>query len=353
MPSHLIFLGTYTKSASRGIYAVRLDGESGALSAPLLAAEAVDPTWVTISPDKRFLYANHGSAAQARAFRVDATAGHLTALPPPPSPATPLSPPSHMTIDRTGRVLLSANYRDGFISATPILPDGNLGTANIIRHEGRGPNPERQDKPHPHSVTVSPDNRFVIVADLGLDKVFTYTLDPATAQLTPGNPPFVLVGPPGSGPRHFTFSVGGRHAYLINEMGGTVTVFDYEAARGTLTAKQTISTLPSDFSGLKWNAEIRTHPNGRFLYGSNRTHDSIAAFAIAPDTGLLTLIEIVPSGGKTPRNFALSPDGAWLVCGHQDSDHVTVFRVDATTGRLRRVNQTINVPMCVCVSFYN
>ena len=202
------------------------------------------------------------------------------------------------------------------------------------------------------SVTPSPDNRLVIVCDLGLDKIFTYALDPAAAKLTPANPPFVVTAP-GAGPRHFKFGPDGKHAYAINEMGGTITAYDYDATRGALTTRQTVPTLPADFNGENTCAEIRVHPNGKFLYGSNRGHDSIAVFAINAATGLLTPVEIVLSGGKTPRNFALSPDGAWLVCAHQDSNNLTVFRVDPGTGRLTPTASTANVPACVCVLFYD
>lgn len=348
--SHLIFLGTYTRTTSRGIYAVRLDGDTGALGAPTLVAETPNPTWVCLTPDRKFLYAPHESKTQAIGYAVDAANTRLTPLPAPAADAA--SSPSHLAVDATGRVLLAANYRDGYVASLALRADGSLGEPAIVQHHGKSVNPARQEKPHVHSVTPSPDNRFVIVCDLGLDKIFSYALDPAAARLTPANPPFVAAEP-GSGPRHFKFGADGRHGYAINEMGGSISVYDYLASTGTLVPKQTISTLPPDFTGEKWNAEIRVHPNGRFVYGSNRTHDSLAVFGVAPASGTLSLLEIVPSGGKTPRNFALSPDGRWLVCGHQDSDLVTVFRVDPATGRLSRTPHTAAVPMCVCVLFYD
>jgi 6-phosphogluconolactonase len=347
--SHLVFFGTYTRTTSRGIYAARLDDETGALTAPRLVAETPNPTWVVLSPDRRFLYTVHPSKAQAIGFAVDPSDGALTPL--AAGDATPAGSPSHLAIDATGRVLLAANYGDGFVAALAIRPDGTLGPPAMTQHSGHSVNPTRQEKPHVHSVTLSPDNRFVIVCDLGLDKIFSYALDPAAARLTPATPPFVTTEP-GSGPRHFKFGVDGRHAYAITEMGATVIACDYDAARGALHPRQTISTVPPDFTGLKWAAEIRVHPNGRFLYGSNRTHDSLAVFAIDATSGLLSPVEIVPCGGKTPRNFTLSPDGKWLVCGHQDSDQLSVFRVDAATGRLTRTSHTATVPMCVCVQFH-
>ena len=350
MNSHLIFLGTYTRNGSRGIYAVRLDGATGALTTPTVAAESPNPAWITLSPDKKFLYAIHESQAQAVGFAVDAASGKLTALPSAPSPAA--QPPSHLAVDATGRTLLAANYREGYVASMTIRADGTLGPPSVIKHTGKGVDPTRQDQPHVHSVTLSPDNRFAIVCDLGLDKIFSYALDPAAAKLSPANPPFVATAP-GTGPRHFKFGADGRHAYAINEMGGTIVTYDYTAATGTLTPRQTVPTLPADFKGENTAAEIRVHPNGKCLYGSNRGHDSLAVFAINPGTGLLTPVEIVASGGKTPRNFALSPDGAWLVCAHQDSGNLTVFRVDAASGRLTRIPGEAVVPMCVCVLFYD
>ncbi len=365
--THRFLLGCYTKTGpSQGIYALSLDGDTGALSAPALLAKALDPAWITFSPDKKFLYTIHGSQAQAIGFAVDASMASpaanasasqsvglsLTPLPLGPLATTAANPPSHLAVDATGRTLLAANYRDGFVAAMPIARDGSLGAPQAIKHEGKGPNPERQDKPHVHSVTLAPDNRFVIVADLGTDRVHSYALDAAAAKLTPAAQPFAMVEP-GAGPRHSKFSRDGKHVYVITEMGGTVAVFDYAAATGALTPKQTISTLPADFTGLKWNAEVRVHPNGKFLYASNRSHDSLTVFAIDAASGRLSLVENVSSGGKTPRNFELTPDGQWLVCAHQDSEDVNVFRVDAATGRLTRTPHRASVAGAVCVLFYD
>ncbi len=348
--SHLIYLGTYTRHGSQGIYATRLDGDTGTLSPPRLVAETPDPAWITLTPDRRLLYAIHPSTAQATGFAVDPASGALAAL--PLAPATPAQPPCHLVVDATGRALLVANYRDGYVAAISIRPDGTLGPPAVVQHEGRGPHPTRQDKAHVHSVTLSPDQRFLLVADLGLDRIYTYALDVAAGRLTPAQPPFVATAP-GAGPRHFKFGHSGRHAYVINELDNTIAVYDYDAARGALTPKQTVSTLPRGFADANIAAEIRVHPGGRFVYGSNRGHDSIAVFAIDPADGRLSPepIEIVPTGGKNPRNFDLSSDGTWLVAAHQDTPLLTVFRVDATTGRLSRTPHTAEVPACVCVLF--
>ena len=349
--SHLIFFGTYTRTSSRGIYAARLNDETGALSTPELAAETASPTWLTLSPDKTRIYAVHASKAQAVGFTVEQNGAKLVPLPRSPLANEAAGSSCHLAVDATNRTLVAANYGEGYVSSMPIGADGTLGAPTIVRHSGHGPNPQRQDKPHVHSVTISPDNRYVIVCDLGLDKLYTYALDFATGRLQPCDPPFVAAQPC-SGPRHFKFGVDGRRGYCITEMGSTLVAYDYDAARGALTEIQTISTVPSDYQA-KWGAEVRVHPNGRFVYASNRGHDSIAAFAIDPANGKLSLVEIVSSGGKVPRNFALSPNGKWLVCAHQESGDVTVFKVDSESGRLTKMPGAQNVAMGVCVLFYD
>jgi 6-phosphogluconolactonase len=350
-----LFLGTYTRNTtSQGIYTTELDPATGAFSAPIVAAPTPDPAWLTVSPDRRFLYAIHASTLQASAFAIDPATGRLTPLAAcVPSPVA-AQPPSHLAVDATGRVLLSANYRDGYVSAQPIFADGTLGAPHSIRHEGRGPHPTRQDKAHVHSVTLSPDNRYVIVADLGLDRLFTYALDAATATLSPATPGSVATAP-AAGPRHTKFSADGRHLYCIDELGNTITTYAYAAASGRLSPLQSVPTLPPDYAGAAQNttAEIRIHPNSRFVYGSNRGHDSLAVFAIDPASGQLSPspLQLIPSGGRNPRNFALSPDGRWLVCGHQDTPLVTVFAVDPSTGLLTRTPHALAVPSVVCVHF--
>ncbi len=344
----LIYVGTYTRTTSKGIYAVRLDPATGALSAPVLAAETANPSFLAFTPDQKTLYAVSESNAMAAAFGTDLATGTLTPLQPPQSSGG--AAPCHLVVDPTQRALVVANYHTGIVAAIPLHSDGTLGAPHPIQHTGHSVNPERQATPHVHSVTFSPDGRFVIVCDLGLDRIFTYRLDPATAELTPGNPPFVATAP-GVGPRHFVFSADGRHAYAITEMASTIIAFDYDPATGALTTRQTVSTLPADFKGKFSGAEIRLHPNGKFLYGSNRGHDSIAVFAVDAATGLLSPVAITPCGGKNPRNFSLSPDGAWLVCANQNSDSLTVFRVDPATGRLTPTGHTAKVPLPVCVLF--
>ena len=357
-PSLLIFLGTYTPAGgeSRGIYSVRLDPLTGRLSEPVLAVETPNPTFLAWHPDHRVLYASGEGpdtagkiTGGAVAFTYDAATGSLARL----NARGTGGGATHLATDATGRMLVTVNYNGGFTAAFPLAADGSIGPrASFLAHAGPlGPNPVRQEKPHPHSVSISPDNRFAFVADLGLDRVLAYRLDPATGTLAPNDPAFIAT-PPGTGPRHTKFSRDGRFFYILNEIDGSISVCAYDAARGAGTPIQHISPLPAGFKVTDPDraAEIRVHPNGRFVYASNRGHESLAVFAIQTD-GTLQLIELVPCGGKHPRNFELSPDGHWLVCANQNSNNVVGFKVDATTGRLTPTGQSLSVPQAVCVLF--
>ncbi|MFM8617663.1 MAG: lactonase family protein [Opitutaceae bacterium] len=349
--SHLIFLGTYTRSgASRGIYAVRMDHETGCLSAPWLAAEAADPGWLEFSADRRLLYVIHASPAQAVAYRVDADAGRLTPLNAPLPTIGGMAAPCHLAFDRAGRALVAANYHEGLVASLAVKSDGSLGAPDLIRHTGRSVHPTRQEKPHVHSVTLSPDERFVIVADLGTDQVVSY---PLLANGSLGRAAASFASKPGAGPRHAKFSRHGRHLHVVNELDNTITTLAYDNGTGALRALESVNTLPDDFAGASTAAEIRVHPSGRFVYASNRGHDSLAVFEEDAATGRLRPVQTIASGGRTPRNFALSPDGRWLVCGHQDTPLLTVFAVDAATGRLTRTPHAAEVPVCICVAFHD
>jgi len=354
----LIFLGTYTPAGgdSRGIYSVRLDPATGALGEPVLAAATPSPTFLAWRPDHRVLYAGGEGpdtdgkiTGGAVAFTFDAASGSLTPL----NARGTGGGATHLATDATGRMLITVNYNGGFTAAFPLAADGRIGPrATLLAHAGPlGPNPLRQEKPHPHSVTISPDNRFAFVADLGLDRVFAYRIDPATGTLAPHDPAFIAT-PPGTGPRHTKFSRDGRFFYILNEIDGSISVCAYDAARGAGTPIQHISTLPAGFKVTDADraAEIRVHPNGKFVYASNRGHESIAVFAVQAG-GTLQLVEIVPCGGKYPRNFELSPDGNWLVCANQTTNNVVSFKVDAATGRLTATGHTATVPQAVCVLF--
>jgi 6-phosphogluconolactonase len=354
-----MFIGTYTPKdgASKGIYAVPLDLTTGALGAPVVAAETPNPTFLAWRPDHRVLYAlgegpgpDGQTSGGAAAFRFDAASGNLTRL---NSRGAGGGSTTMLAPDATGQMLITVSYGGGQVASYPLAADGQIGErTSFIPHAGPlGPNAKRQDKPHPHSVTISPDNRFAFVADLGLDRVFSYKLDPATATLSPNDPAFIST-PPGTGPRHTKFSRDGRFFYILNEIDGSISVCAYDSARGAGTPIQHISTLPAGFvvTDPDRAAEIRIHPNGNFVYASNRGHESIAVFSVNAD-GTLTLVEITPCGGKHPRNFDLSPDGRWLVCANQDSDNLVSFKVDAATGRLTATGSVVTVPKAVCVLF--
>ena len=354
--SLLIFLGTYTPAGgeSRGIYSIRLDSTTGALSEPVLMAETPNPTFLAWHPDGRTLYAlgesgmvNGKPGGALVAFRYDAAAGTLTPLATEPTGGNSLA---HVGVDATGRTAAVISYQGSQVASFPLASNGKPGArTSLITHTGPlGPHTKRQDKPHPHSVTFSPDNRFVYVCDLGLDRIYHYSLNLAAGTLTAAGE---TATKPGAGPRHSKFSADGKFFYVINELDSTVAAYAAEAASGALTPLQISSTLPAGFTGENICAEIRLSPDGRFAYGSNRGHDSLAVFARDPAQGTLSLVEIVPTGGKHPRNFNLSPDGRWLVCGNRDTNNVAVFRVDAITGRLTLAGQPVKVPQAVCVLF--
>lgn len=347
-----VYFGTYTGPKSKGIYVSRLDLASGKLSAPTLAAEIEQPSFLALHPGRRFLYAvnetggGRGGTGQVTAFAVAAD-GKLTLLNQQPSRG---SGPCHLVVDRAGKNLLLANYGGGSVAAFPISADGRLGeSTGFIQHSGSSVNPQRQKEPHAHSINLDAANRFAVAADLGLDKVLVYRFDPGKGTLSPNEPPSTSVKA-GSGPRHFAFHPDGRSAYVINELASTVTAFQYDAGQGVLKEIQTLSTLPRDFSGESYTAEVQVHPSGKFLYGSNRGHDSIAVFAIEAN-GRLHYIENTATGGRTPRNFGISPDGRYLLVANQESHNVVVFRIDPKSGRLTSTGSILEVPSPVCVKF--
>lgn len=356
-PEYLVYFGTYTGAKSKGIYLSRLDAKSGRLSAPELVAEVKSPSFLAVRPDNRFLYSvNEVSqfdgkpAGSVSAFEIAPKTGKLTPLNQSSSGGTG---PCHLIVDKKGRNVLVANYGGGSVAVLPVQPDGKLGAASaFVQHTGSSVNPDRQKEPHAHSVVLDKDNRFAFVADLGLDKVMIYRFDPEKGSLTPATPSSASVKP-GAGPRHFAFSPNGKFAYVINEIQCTVTAFRHDSKTGELKELQTASTLPAGLAvqpGYS-TAEIEVHPSGKFLYGSNRGHDTIAVFSIDAKKGTLTPLEHVPTRGKTPRNFAIDPTGKYLLAGNQDSNTVAVFRVDPSTGRLAPTGQLLDVGAPVSVVF--
>lgn len=351
----LVYIGTYTEHESKGIYVCRFDSEHGRLSPPRLAVETVNPSFLAPHPNRRFLYAvNEASDLQGKAggtvsaFKINPATGELTFL---NRVASQGALPCHITVDASGQSALVANYKSGSVAVLPVRNDGRLEQASaVIQHAGSSMHPTRQRGPHAHSVILSPDNRFTLVPDLGIDQVLAYRLDALHGTLAPGRAPSTGLKA-GAGPRHAAFHPNGRLLYVISELQSTLTVFAYDQASAALTRLQTLSTLPPGPSAESAAAEVRTHPTGRFLYASNRGHDSIAVFSIAPEEGTLTLLGHVPTQGKTPRHFALDPAGPWLVAANQDSNTLVVFRLDLKSGALTSTGQTLEIPSPVCVRF--
>jgi 6-phosphogluconolactonase len=340
---------------SKGIYVARFDTSTGALSKPELAGETVNPSFVAIHPSRKYLYAvgetgefNGRKTGAVSAFKIDIATGKLDLL----NRASSMgSGPCHVTVDRTGKYVLTANYGSGNAAVIAIKEDGSLGDpTGFAQHSGTGPDKRRQQGPHAHSINLSPDNRFAFVADLGLDKIMIYSLDQAKGNITPNHPPFTTVQP-GAGPRHFAFHPGGKFACVINEMASTITVFSFDADRGSLNEIQTISTLPAGYTNATTTAEVQFHPSGQFAYGSNRGHDSIAVFSVDQSTGKLTHTGNVPCGGKTPRNFGIDPSGNWMLIANQDSNNILVYKIDTATGKPAATGQEYEVGSPVCVKF--
>jgi len=348
-----VYVGTYTSGESKGIYRLDLDPKTGALSAAGEPTPAVNPSFLAFHPQGRFLYAVNETGESrtdesggVSAYAIDAKSGALTFLNRQPSggPA-----PCHLSLDRRGRNLLVANYWGGSVAVLPVTADGRLDAATVvIRHQGQGANPERQEGPHAHAVNLDPTGALALVADLGLDMLVAYRFDGARGTLTPYEKATVRLAP-GAGPRHFAFDPQGRFVYVLNELDATVTALSYDAAGPSFTELQSLSTLPADFKGENTTAEVVVRPDGRFLYASNRGHDSIAIFAIDPATGKLTAAGHRSTLGKTPRNFAIDPTGTFLLAANQGSDQVVVFRIDPAGGGLEPVGAPVRVPKPVCV----
>jgi 6-phosphogluconolactonase len=347
MAQQTIYLGTYTGPKSQGIYRCTLD-ETGQLSAPELVAPIKNPSFVALSPNGKTLYAVCDAGGSAVGAWSIAPGGQLTALGTQPSGG---GDACHLSIDATGKTVVVANYGGGSVASFPIREDGSLApSASLIQHTGNGPNKNRQEKPHAHSIYVDPTNKFVYSCDLGTDKVLIYVLDPNKGTLTLADPPFATV-PPGAGPRHLAFSPSG-YVYVNNEMGLSVTAFKRNPTTGALTEIQTVPTIPADAptQGVT-TSEIFAHPTGPWLYVSNRGRNTILRYNIAPN-GQLTYGEETPTPNE-PRGFALSPDGKWLVAAGQKDNQVAAYRIDPTTGKLTPSGTPIEVGTPVSVLFAN
>lgn len=353
-----VWFGTYTnaKTGSEGIYVSRFGTDTGTLTKPVLAGVAKNPSFLALHPTVPVLYAvseiagaDSKPAGGILAFAIDDRTGLLTTKNEQPSGGPG---PCHVSVDRTGKVVLAANYGGGSTICLGLEPDGSLrpvvsGTpGGFIQHEGKSVN----EKPHGHSIYPAPDGRFAISCDLGIDKVLVHALDVAKATLTPHG---FGATTPGAGPRHFALHPSGRFGYAVNELDLTVTGFEFDPAAGTLTEFQTLSTLPADVTDRTGfsTAEIVAHPNGKFVYASNRGHHSIAMFRADEATGKLMFLGVEPIRGKTPRNFVLDPTGKFLLAGGQESNTVTVFAIDQATGRLTFTGTSLDVPSPVCIRF--
>jgi 6-phosphogluconolactonase len=347
---YLVYVGTYTRRTSEGIYVYRLNAATGELRDGRLVAELDNPSFLAFSPDRRFLYAvgEHDEPIGAvAAYAIDPATGDLAFLSRQPTGGPG---PCHLTVDATGQMVIVTNYNGGSVAAFPVRDDGGLGEAStFIQHEGQtGPNTARQDGPHAHSVNLDADNRLAIIADLGMDRVMLYRMDPANGTLTPSDPASVSLAP-GAGPRHFDWHPTRKFAYVINELGCTITAFSYDAARGSLAELQTVPSLPEGWSGSNSTADIHVSPSGEFVYGSNRGHDSIVIYRVDAATGTLTYVGHEPTGGQNPRNFAITPAGDFLLAANQDTDNIVTFAIDPASGELSPTGAVADAPMPVCL----
>ena len=342
-----VYFGTHTAGPGKGFSVSHFDTVTGALSKPAFLLETPAPAYFVIAPGGRRLYSCN-STGFVSAYSINPASAQLKLINQKPSGG---GDPSYISLDRTGHYVFVANYDGGNIAVWALETDGSLGERTaFVQHTGSSVNPQRQSHAFAHSIRVDPTNRFALVADLGLDKLFVYKFNVKDGSLTPNDPPFVKAAP-GAGPRHVVFHPNGRWVYLITEMGNTIMLFDWDARRGALSEVQTVSTLPKGFQGNSTCAEIQVHPSGKFVYASNRGRDSIAVFSVDAKTGRLILIQDVPSGGKTPRNFDMDPTAHWLLVTNHDSNTAMVFGIDQETGKLTPAGQPVDVPSPYCPRF--
>jgi 6-phosphogluconolactonase len=351
----ILYIGTSTNAQGQGIYMMRMDPKSGALTTPTLAAEAKNANFLAIHSNNKYLYACaelSGATGGAKgggvaSYSIDATSGKLTAMNEQPSGGRG---PCYVSVDNSGKNVLVANYGSGAVACIPISDDGKLREPSaIVQHEGKGADAKRQDGPHAHLINTDPANRFVLATDLGLDKVMIYRFDSAKGSLTPNYPPAGVVAP-GAGPRHIAWHPNQKILYVINEMGNTITAFHYDADRGVLSEFQTVRTLPADFTAHNPTAEVIVHPSAKFLYGSNRGHNSIARFSIDAE-GKLTPLGHTGTQGDIPRNFVIDPSGQFLLAANQKTGNIIVFSIDQSTGDLTPTGAKVDVPAPTCIRF--
>jgi 6-phosphogluconolactonase len=357
----LVYVGTYTGRESKGIYLFRLQSKNSDVSqnvllAPLgLSAEIRSPAFLAVDAKRRLLFAvnetnefNGQPGGAVSAFSIDPATGRLSLI---NQQSTKGSGPCHLVLDKDGRNLIVANYVSGSVAVLPVAADGRIGEASdFVQHEGSSVNAKRQEGPHAHCVTLDPDNKFAFVCDLGLDKILSYRFEAEKGKLAANEPAFVSVKP-GAGPRHMAFRPDGRFAYVINELNSTVTAFEYDPEKGVLTEVQTVSSLPEYYDGPNTGAEIGVHPSGKYLYVSNRGHESVVLFEINRENGTLTYVEEQNTGGKTPRHFGIQPSGDHLAIANQNSGTLLLCRIDGGNGRLKPSGVFAQAPSPVCVVF--
>ncbi len=346
----VVFVTSFAPGDKGGIHAYTFDTKEGKLKELRRTAGVENPFFLAISPDKKFLYSIHAKQFGGKenehvaAYSVVGRTGDLKLLNRQSAEGTAAC---YLDVDKTGKTVLVANYSSGSVASLPVKADGSLGEkASFFQHKGSSVNDKRQKEPHAHCIVVSPDNKFVYAADLGTDQILCYKLDATTAKLTANDPPFAK-SPAGAGPRHLTFHPNGKRVYVINELLNSVTLFDYDAATGKLTEKQTIPTLPGDFKGTSHCADLKITPDGKFLYGTNRGHDSIACYSIADD-GKLALVAIEPSLGKGPQNLAIV-DGKWLLCANLPGNNIAVFEIGTKTGKLKSAGEPVKQASPSCI----
>lgn len=353
---YIAYVGTYTsKTASKGIYSYRFDTATGKLTDGAVAAETIDPSFLAVDASGKYLYAVNEvdnfqgqKSGAVSSYSIDKATGKLKFL---NQVASRGAGTCYVSLDKTGKFVLVASYDSGNLAVFPVASDGSLGPASaFVQHTGSGANKEHQEGPHAHWIEVAPDNRFVLAVDLGLDEILVYKFDATKGTLAPNDPPFVKLAP-GSGPRHLAFHPGGKLVFLTSELNSTTTVLSYDGQKGVLTALQTLSTLPKDATGHNDTAEIAVAPSGKFLYVSNRGHDSIALFAIDQAKGTLTWTGDYSTKGKTPRHFAIDPSGKFLLAENHESNTIVIFKIDPATGALTPTGQTVENPAPVDITF--
>ena len=354
--SCLVYAGTSTGHTNQGVYVARMNPDSGALTPFTLAATTTNPSFVAADPKHDLLFTvnemtgkGNQPGGRVSTFTIHPDTGALTWL---SSQSSRGNAPCYLSLDSQATHVLVANYMSGNVAVLPVGLDGRLAPASgFAQHSGHGLNPDRQEGPHAHYITLDAANHFAYACDLGLDKILIYRYDAGTGTLVTNTPPFKLLKP-GTGPRHFTLSPDGRHAYVVSELANTVTLFACNPADGSLTEQQTFPTVPASFTGTNYPAEIEIHPSGKFLYVSNRGYNSFIVFAINPADGTLTQLQDQPALGKWPRQFAIDPAGKFLLAANQLSGTIVEFKIDPETGRLTPTGQSQPVPVPTCVAFF-